>query len=298
MKTALLLHNPTAGNEEHTKRSLTQLIESGGFACRYKSVKEDGWKNFDTPVDFLVVAGGDGTVRKVATVLLNKKEAATRLPIALLPMGTANNISQSLNINGDPEAIIDSWHKNNRQTFDIGILNGLEQVHYILESFGYGVFPYLMGEMDKQGMDDLEDKDIKIKAALQLIHDIAHTYEPRECRLIIDGKDHSGVYLLAEIMNIRSIGPNLFLSPNGDPGDGQFEVILIAKEDKEKFASYIENKINDTEITYNFPVIKASQIQISWQGKHAHVDDQFIKIKKGTEVNIQMQQNALSFLIG
>lgn len=298
MRTVQLLHNPKAGNEEHTKRSLVQLIESGGFSCRYRSVKEDGWKDFDDKVDFIVVAGGDGTVRKVATALLNNKEAAARLPIALLPMGTANNISQSLNINGEPEAIIRSWHQNHRQVFDIGILKGADEVHHFLESFGYGVFPYLMAEMDKKGKDDLEDKDIKMKAALQLTHDIANAYEPHECKLTIDGKDHSGVYLLVEIMNIRSIGPNLFLSPNGDPGDGLFDVIMISKADKDKFAAYIENKINDTEITYPFPAIKAKNIQISWQGKHVHVDDQIIKLKKATEVDIQIQPNSLSFLIG
>jgi diacylglycerol kinase (ATP) len=298
MKTVLLLHNPTAGNEEHTKKSLIQLIEAGGFTCKYKSVKEETWKDFDDHVDFLVVAGGDGTVRKVANALLNKKEAAAHLPIALLPMGTANNISQSLNINDEPEAIVSSWHSNHRQGFDIGVLKGTDDIHYILESYGYGVFPYLMGEMKKKGMNELEDKDIQIKAALQLTHDLANSYEPRECRLIIDGKDHSGVYLLAEIMNIRSIGPNLFLSPFGDPGDGQFEVILIAKEDKEKFADYIEHKINDKEITYTFSAIKASSIQISWQGKHAHVDDQIIKLKKGTEVDIQIRPHALDFMVG
>ena len=297
-KTALLLHNPKAGNEEHTKKSLIRLIEAGGFNCRYRSVKEDDWQHFEDSVDFLIVAGGDGTVRKVAAALLDNKKVPGQLPIALLPLGTANNISQSLNIHGEPDKIIESWHAYNLQPFDVGLLTGSDDVHYVLESFGYGVFPYLMAEMKKQDKEDLEDKDIKIKAALQLTHDIAHSYEPRECHMVIDGQDHSGVYLLVEIMNIRSIGPNLFLSPFGDPGDGTFEVILIAKEDKDKFAAYIENKINDTEITYPFPSIKASDIQISWQGKHAHVDDEIIKLKKGAEITIQMQKHALQFLVG
>lgn len=298
MKNALLIHNPTAGNEEHTKRSLIQLIEEGGFTCKYKSVKEDGWKQFDDKTDFIVVAGGDGTVRKVATALLEDKEAAARIPIALLPFGTANNISQSLNINGEPGDIIQSWHHNNRQPFDVGVLKGADDAHYILESFGYGVFPYLMGEMKKNGKDEIEDKEIKIKAALQILQDIAQNYEPRECHLVIDGEDHSGVFLLAEIMNIRSIGPNLFLSPDGDPGDGLFDIILISKDDKKEFAEYIENKINDHEITYPFTCIKASSIQISWDGKHVHVDDQIIKLKKNAEVDIHVKQHKLDFLIG
>jgi diacylglycerol kinase (ATP) len=298
MKNALLLHNPKAGNEEHTKESLIQLIEAGGFSCKYRSVKEEGWNHFDDKTDFLVVAGGDGTVRKAATALLNDKEAAARIPIALLPFGTANNISQSLNINGEAEHIIESWHHKHLLPFDVGVLKGAEEIHFILESFGYGVFPYLMAEMKKEGKDNLEDKEIKMKAALQILHDIVNSYEPRECHLVIDGKDHSGVYLLAEIMNIRSIGPNLVLAPNANPKDGQFDIILISKEDKAKFAAYIENRINDSEITYPFASMRASEIQISWQGKHVHVDDQIIKLKKGAVVDIAVKEHRLNFLIG
>src|SRR5205085_12446174 len=134
---------------------------------------------------------------------------------------------------------------------------------------GYGIFPSLMALMDKHGNSNIDDKEIKIQEALQRLHQVVVSYQPRYCRLLIDGTDYSGNYLLAEIMNIRSIGPNLFLSPDADPGDGLFEVVLITTEMGDSFAKYIESKINGQEIPYPFSAIKASNIQISWEGTHA-----------------------------
>ncbi len=61
-------------------------------------------------VDFIVAAGGDGTIRKITKELLDRKLSEKTWPIALLPLGTANNIAQTLEINGTSEDIIHSWH--------------------------------------------------------------------------------------------------------------------------------------------------------------------------------------------
>jgi diacylglycerol kinase family enzyme len=47
------------------------------------------------PGDAVVAAGGDGTVRAVATGLM-QVDAATRPPLAILALGTANNVARSL----------------------------------------------------------------------------------------------------------------------------------------------------------------------------------------------------------
>src|SRR2546423_14870138 len=105
MRIVSLLHNPKAGNESHDKKKLREAIESAGFECRYLSTKKNGWKDFDEQVDFIVVAGGDGTVSKVAEELL-KRNGKKIIPIAILPLGTANNIAKSLHISGETEKII------------------------------------------------------------------------------------------------------------------------------------------------------------------------------------------------
>jgi diacylglycerol kinase family enzyme len=297
MTTVHLIHNPGAGDEAHSKEALTKLIESAGYVCRYSSTKDENWQNIDLHTDLIAIAGGDGTIKKVTAALLNKGPAVKELPIAILPYGTANNIAESLNIKGDPADIISSWKKNKTISIDVGQVNdGIEHASFI-ESFGYGLFPYLIKEMEIQGKNDIEDKNAKIKEALKLMHDFSHSYEPRHCELYIDGENHSGSFLMAEIMNTRFIGPNLFLSPHGHPGDGTFEVVLIPGEDQQKFAAYIDSKINDAEVVYSFITIKAEDVRIKWEGTHVHIDDELPDVKENATVHVQVQKNALLFLI-
>ena len=70
MQTVKLIHNPTAGDEEHNKEHLVAQIEKAGFECRYSSTKKSGWKEIEEDIDILAVAGGDGTVRKVVKNIL------------------------------------------------------------------------------------------------------------------------------------------------------------------------------------------------------------------------------------
>ena len=39
-----LVHNPTAGDEEHGRAWLTEVLEEAGHDVRYQSVDEEGWE--------------------------------------------------------------------------------------------------------------------------------------------------------------------------------------------------------------------------------------------------------------
>ena len=87
----VLLHNPKAGNESWSRRDLIKLVRRGGFEPRYVPLP----LALDAPElldrgEFVIVAGGDGAIRKAALVLIGRKR-----PIAPLPLGTANNIVRS-----------------------------------------------------------------------------------------------------------------------------------------------------------------------------------------------------------
>src|SRR5437762_678242 len=147
MKRITLVHNPTAGDEEHSKKELKNLIEENGFECRYLSTKEKDWKEIKSNTDILMIAGGDGTVRKVTKELLKKKLLEHIWPIALLPVGTANNIAKALGVDGSSEEIISSLRHAEPKKFDVGKVTNIEDEEFFLESLGYGIFPYLMKEM-------------------------------------------------------------------------------------------------------------------------------------------------------
>jgi diacylglycerol kinase (ATP) len=297
MKQAHLFHNPGAGNEEHSKDKLISMINVHGYECRYSSTDETGWEDFQPQTDFLIVAGGDGTIRKIAQHLLTLPKEKRNIPIAVLPLGTANNIAKTLGVHVDPEENIQSWEKGIIQKYDIGNIEGMKEPNVMMESFGYGIFPYLMLEMEKLSDDKKDTPEKELQSALELLYKIIQSYKPRFCKLKVDGSDHSGQFLLVEVMNIRSIGPNVNISPYANPGDEEFEVVLVPEKHKEKFAKYVMSKIKGGEETYSYHTLKGKKIKISWDGTHVHVDDQTMKIGNSDMIKITLEKNALQFLV-
>lgn len=295
MKVVKLVHNPTAGDEEHDKEKLVKLIEKAGFECRYSSTKKDGWKALDDDVDIVAAAGGDGTVRKAASLVLERKILKNSVAIGLLPLGTANNIAKTLQKEMDPKKIVKAWENGNLRKVDIGWISNLKEPTFFLEGMGYGIFPYLMMEM-KKGGEKYKTPEEELKGALRKMHQIVQSYEPHSCRLVVDGTDHSGRFLLAEVMNIKSIGPNIVLSPLAHPGDGELDVVLIPEAQKEKFAAYIQHRLNGGNDPYQFYTLKGKRISITWEGTHLHVDDECLKIDKEKTVEIKVKEGVLDFL--
>ena len=298
MKKAKVLHNPAAGEGETSGRELLRKIESAGFKCSYSSTKQFRWENLETEgIDFLVLAGGDGTVRKIADELLARKVIEKSFPIGLIPMGTANNIAKTLQLPEDQQDIIAGWKNPQHKKFDVGKISGLEKPSFFLESFGCGLFPKLMQEMKKQKKNGIEDAKEKLKVALEMLREMILTSSPRNCKLQLNGKDYSGEFLLVEVMNIRSIGPNLNLAPDADPGDGEFEVVFITEKQRDALAEYVQQKIDGREVLFDFPILKAKDLSILWEGKHLHVDDEYHKMDEPVKVKIEMREGLLEFLV-
>src|SRR2546425_172229 len=123
MTVVKLFHNPRAGDKSHSKEKIISLVQDHGFKCRYSSTKDEGWKKIEPDVDFLIMAGGDGVVRKVGLELLKGKLKDVKRPFAFLPLGTANNIATSVGVTGTLENIIQRWQNASIKKFDVGYIN-------------------------------------------------------------------------------------------------------------------------------------------------------------------------------
>jgi diacylglycerol kinase family enzyme len=298
MKKAKILHNPGAGEGETSGPEIVHAIKSAGFKCSYSSTKGVRWENILTKdIDFVVLAGGDGTVRKIAAEILDRKLLDKKLPIGLLPMGTANNIAKTLGLSGDAHEVTRTWKSGCVKKFDVGRIKGLAKPDFFLEGFGYGLFPKLMQQMKKTKRDHIEDPAEKLDAALRLLRKLILAAPAKNCKLQIDETDYSGKFLLIEAMNIRSIGPNLQLAPDADPGDGQLDVVFITENQREQLAAYVEAKIQGKEVLFDFPILRARDLNMFWEGRHLHVDDEYHKLDKPVKIKISLRERALDFLV-
>ncbi len=92
--------NPHARQAEECIAKLQEKTDKNGIPVTFYHVlhKHDNLekllqKALETKPEYMVVGGGDGTIRSAAEVLLGQE-----IPLIVLPLGTTNNIARSLDI--------------------------------------------------------------------------------------------------------------------------------------------------------------------------------------------------------
>lgn len=295
---AKLLHNPKAGDKEHSKEELLELLADAGYECRYSSTKETGWDVIEPDTELLIIAGGDGTVRKVARKLLQRKLLDKQVPLAVLALGTANNIAKSLNIPLSPKDAIQAWNTENIKPFDAGKVEGIDGLHFFAESFGAGLLPSLINKMQELDGEPPATPEESIRLALKVMYDLVISYEAHKISITADGVDYSGKYLLVEVMNTPSIGANLVLAPNASPFDGTLDLVLLSDAERNTFAEYLLQRINGEDVHFECKTISAEKITMKVAGLYVHTDDEILKVKKKTEVNVEILKSVFQVYTG
>ena len=268
-----LIHNPGAGDDDQPDRDeLSALMRRHGHSVRYQSGTDKTWPAvLDEPTDLIVVAGGDGTVGRVA-----KKMIGRDLPLAPLPLGTANNISKTLGLTElTLDEIVEAWADGERRTFDAGIANGPWGSRYFMEAFGVGLFARTIPAADRsKTLKDMDDAEDKVRYAVKMLRDRLHDCPRHRLDMTLDGKHLAGDYVLFEAMNMAFVGPNLYLAPDLDPGDGMFDVVLVTAAERDALEEPLENWQDGEHHVPDLPCIKASSVALEWTGYPVHIDDE------------------------
>jgi diacylglycerol kinase (ATP) len=269
-----LIHNPDAGDDEQPAGDrLVRLIRSKGHDVIYRSSKDNDWDNaLEESSDIVAAAGGDGLVGKVAKRLVGR-----RTPIALLPMGTANNVATTLGLMNKPlEELITGWTSARRKTFDVGVASGPWGSKCMIEGLGLGLFTETMDFLhatDKVDLAHASNADEEITSVLELLRDRLQSCPVKTLKLRLDDQDLSGEYVLLEVMNIRCVGPNLCLAPDADPGDGLLDVVLVSKGEEHRLRRYLSDCIGGKASSPELIVHRGRHVQIEWEGSVIHIDD-------------------------
>jgi diacylglycerol kinase (ATP) len=267
---AYLIHNPSAGDVAPSRHDLERAIQAAGFEVRYASTQGNGWKGeVQEPGQIAVIAGGDGTVRKVALAV-----AGSDVPFALLPFGTANNIAKSLGVRGRLEEIAEGWKGAERRPFDIGLVTYGRQTTRFVEAVGGGIFAELVargGEIE----DSPELVGRETDRALTLLEQITRESEAARWDAMLDGERLEGEFLAFEVANTPFVGPNVPLAVDADSGDGMLDVVVVRPKDREGLLTYLEGRLErGGETAPSFETRRAREVVLRPPKDVAlHVDD-------------------------
>ena len=269
-----LIHNPEAGGDDQpSAEELMRLLREAGHFAVYQTSKRAEWQRvLDEPADLVAVAGGDGIVGVVMKCLVGR-----HVPITILPMGTANNIAATLGLKDRPlQELIGGWSNPRRVTFDVGVANGPWGSRYFVEGVGVGAFTETMSRLDARGNVDLahhEETDKKLQSTLHILKIRLEGCPAIRSKVTLDGRDLTGEYVLLEAMNIRSIGPNLCLAPEADPGDGILDFVIVADNEREKLEQRLSEQISGKPGRLELTVHRGRQLRIECNEIRVHIDD-------------------------
>jgi diacylglycerol kinase (ATP) len=292
-----VIHNPSAGPARYGCEDLLDTIRGAGHEIVYRSTKARGWREvLDRPAelgDVVVAAGGDGTVDKVGVAM-----AGRGVPIAILPLGTANNIAASLGMSADVESLVAGWEGATARPFDVGLVHGVPTRSRFLEAVGVGVFPDMMAakKHEPRGASGCE-----LERDVERIAGCSNVESPRYWHVSLDGRDLSGEYLAVEVMNIPAIGPALSLAPSADPGDGLLDVVVVPTGARGELTEYLARRLRGDRRGPSLPVSRGRHLVLQGSGSDVHVDGSLIRERatktSGLTVHVGIWPHALDVLV-
>jgi diacylglycerol kinase (ATP) len=285
-----LLYNADAGRGIPVEE-LRRELQRNGYELVSELEKGSGFQRvLKESVSFLVVAGGDGTVGEAALAL-----AGRGIPLAVLPLGTANNIAKSLGIDGPVQEVIRGWRTGRRVPVDLGVARGIWGESRFLEGVGSGLVPEAISAVEASRSD--EDGTSPLAHAVRGYRTTLARLAPRRWTLTVDGDPIEGEFLLVEILNIRFVGPNVLLSPGADPSDGLLDVVTAGESQREDLDGYLRRRIEGQDTPpLSLPVRRGRQVEIQgWE--RMHVDDEVRSSLSTGKISVGIAPRAIDFMI-
>ena len=269
-----LIHNPDAGStDESCADEIVNSIRAAGHSVVCESCRNPGWEDaLLEPGDLVAVAGGDGIVGTVAKRMIGKS-----VPIAVLPMGTANNIASTLGLTGrSNDELIKGWASARRIHLDVGAAQGPWGKRYFIEGLGLGLFTDVMSKLDARQNVDLAHLNVpkdKLDSVVQIMKHRLDNHPAYRLTLKVDGRDLSGDYILLEAMNVRCVGPNLCIIEAGPPGDGLLDVVLAAANERDQIMQFLSDRLEGAAGFPGLTVQQVRQMHIECLSAQVHIDD-------------------------
>ena len=237
LRTARLIFNPESKVNSKDPKSLetiVDLLKAHGIRAKVK-IKTDGHaarrfaqEAVDNKEELVIVAGGDGTVEKVASQL-----AGTTTTLGILPVGTMNNVARSLGIPLDLEDACALLGAGSTRQVDIGhvITDEKQAGEHFLETAGLGLsaIAFSAGQAARRG------RFAGLPHALRKFFD----YKPGPVRIDLDnGETILANSQLVTVSNAPLMGLNFLVAPAAKMDDGLLDIAVYDGMGKTELLDY------------------------------------------------------------
>jgi diacylglycerol kinase (ATP) len=283
-----LLYNPKAGNGLVLDEIVEAVARHGHELVCLADNKPESARLLDAPCDLVVAAGGDGTVGAVSRAIAHRG-----VPMAILPLGTANNIALTLGIDAPADELIRGWATARRQSFDLGMARGSLGTTLFVEGVGVGLIPAGIAAATAEPPDQTRRSLSNLARTTQLYRDALERLRPIDATLEVDGMRLTGPFLSIEVFNTPFVGPHLVFAPDASPWDGLLSVTLAGEAERQPLEEYLRRRAEGIERPVALPTLHGRRIDL-WVSGCVHVDDE---LYEGGHLSIHVEEAALTVLL-
>jgi len=232
----------------------------------YQSLLVSVRKALTTPAEALVLVGGDGMVH-----LGVQMASETGVALGIIPSGTGNDVARHLGIplrvEGALEHLLEALGRAPR-VIDQGVSEGPDGSVIPFVCVLSAGFDAIVNER----ANTLRFPKGRHRYTLALLIELARL-RPINYRVILDGEDLSGEYLLVAVANARSFGGGMKVTPDAELDDGLFDVLLVRPLSRLSFLRIYPRVFQGTHITDPRVVLRrAAQVSIDATGVVAYAD--------------------------
>jgi diacylglycerol kinase (ATP) len=170
----------------------------------------------------LIVVGGDGTVNEVVNGL-GKAGFPKGVTLAVLPMGTGNDLAATLAIPDDPEGARETIRQGRVRTLDVARVSSEGVGERFFINVSTGGFGAETSSLVDERLKSRWGKLTYFRASLERARD----FEVREVRVTLDGEERMMRAVNVAVGNCRYAGGGWPAAPKANPEDGLLDLVVI-----------------------------------------------------------------------
>ncbi|MCY6369549.1 YegS/Rv2252/BmrU family lipid kinase [Clostridium ganghwense] len=174
----------------------------------------DAFRDIDETYKYILIAGGDGTADNVVNIM---KEMNIDLPIAILPVGTANDFAKFIGIPINVEEACEQILQSDVESLDLGKIND----KYFINVASTGLFTDVSQKTDVNLKNTMGKLAYYVKGIEQIPNFRKLKIKVDSSNMVFDGD----MYLMF-IFNGQTAG-NFKFAYKADVADGLLDVIII-----------------------------------------------------------------------
>jgi diacylglycerol kinase (ATP) len=232
MPTARVILNPTSGagrGQRMAERIIIGLERRGIEAdlvatTAPREAARLGLEAARNRFDFVIAAGGDGTVHEVSNGLLKALGQGIDGPVlGVLPVGTGNDFAKLVGPLQDLERSLDILLDGELRRFDACVASWGETDHWCVNAAGTGIDVEVVRQILKKRGGATPAVMKYLAAVLKALV----RYQAIPLRIRMDDEVVERDAMIVVAANGRCVGGGFWVCPDAEPDDGRFDICIV-----------------------------------------------------------------------